>query len=418
MPAFAKNLLTLLVSVGLFYGLLEIFVWRPNLMSVPLRLHQQLGYLGIFAQPSKKAALPEPGFVAIFGDSYAEGLGDHLMKVIGDGNPKFHAGHFLHDLTGRDVLSFGVRGGNPVFTLGYFAANSVAGIDRYAGVKLPDAGDVLAYVYEGNDITDVMSGIESDEVADPGHIARQIEKMASDGKKRARRHWTVFGNAHLADTMGRLIKLSYKNITRKKSLRLLQSEDPSFRAGGAYREDWTRYEASKYFVLTGGKKIPYPSPTVEPVAFHSRRDIEVSAVYFQAGFRALRALFPRARLWVVYIPSPVNAYELAQPEIVLQDRIIKSGRDYAGPITLFSDAALAEKSDAICNEVAKRALETGARFIDTRPALREASRRTGYLHGPNDPGHFNKAGYEALAAILRDGLRGEIRPDCGSIRPR
>src|SRR5262249_58772548 len=72
---------------------------RPQLPETP----------GVLAQSTKAHFVPRD-YVAILGDSFAEGLGDALLAAGNNEARAFHAAHVLHDLTGRDVVSFG-RGG-------------------------------------------------------------------------------------------------------------------------------------------------------------------------------------------------------------------------------------------------------------------------------------------------------------------
>ena len=97
-----KLLFTLLVVEFLLFPLL--------LPRTPLRLHVYLDD-GVrpLAQSSKAGVVPED-YVALVGDSYAQGRGDWLLGQDPDGNGPFHSAHVLHERSGRDVLSFG-RGG-------------------------------------------------------------------------------------------------------------------------------------------------------------------------------------------------------------------------------------------------------------------------------------------------------------------
>ncbi|MBI3445814.1 MAG: hypothetical protein HY055_10760 [Magnetospirillum sp.] len=407
-----KNVLLAITATLVSYLFLELAVWRPNLMRVPLDIRQQLGFLDLLAQPSKRATLPDSGYVAIIGDSYAEGLGDWLMRSIHDGNPDISAGDVLHRISGRDVLSFGFRGGHPAQTYTFETTAALEGINRYAGLHLPEAGDVIAYFYEGNDVSDLMAMLRfsrpdwaaDQDIASQAAARRWVAESGRNGHERAYKRWHVFANAHLADTAGHLVKLAIKNQVRTKGP-LLAAEDPMFSGRGAYSEDWSRYNQSKYFVRAGGKRVAYPSPTVEPFLFHDRQELDVAGIYFAESLAYLKSQFPGARLWVAYIPSPINVYPLAQPTITLQDRIRdQPGTEAPGPVVEVAAEALALVSNATCDVMAEAAKAQGVEFIDTRPGLRDSARSLGYLHGPNDPGHLNRHGYESLAGLLKAAL--------------
>ena len=410
----AKNIVLAVVATLLSYLVLEFLAWRPNLGLVPLDIRQQLGFLDILAQPSKRATLPQPGYVAIVGDSYAEGLGDWLMKSIHDGNPDINAGDFLHRQSGRDVLSFGFRGGHPAQTYTFETTAALEGINRYLGLSLPAAGDVIAYFYEGNDVNDMMAMIRysppawagTGQSGDPAAVRRWMEEQGANGRERAYRRWHFLANAHMADTAGHLVKLAYKNVTRKKPGAVLAAEDPMFMGLGRYGEDWSRYAQSKSYVFAGGKRVAYPSPTIEPFLFHDDGELNLAGLYFGESLRYLTSLFPGARIWVAYIPSPINVYPLAQPTVPLQDRIRQGANmDAPGPVVEVAAGSLAKVSNATCATIAAATRAQGARFIDTRPGLRKAAEALGYLHGPNDPGHLNRQGYESLASILAGALQ-------------
>lgn len=413
------NWLLALVSTLIFLIIIEFTMWRPNLKLIPLTLQQQLGYLEILGQSSKKGTVPEPGYIAIIGDSYAEGLGDWLSEELYNGNPPYSASHVLQGETGRDVLSFGFRGGQPAWTLTFELTAALNGVNRYHGIELPAAGDVFAYFYEGNDINDLMVVLNHGmpEWVDPARIGeretvrRYVRELAEAGRKRAYRRWTWAANLSMADTFGRLVKLASKNI-RKSNVSLLSAEDPSFRYYG-YKPDWTRYQKSNDFVLAGGQRVPYPSPTVEPFVFHSADEIALAGLYFEESLDYLKTQFPAARIHVVYIPTPLNVYEPAQDDYPMHDRIRRANHtEEAAPIVRVSRQSLARVSNATCAAVQAAARAQGVDFIDTRAALREASGRLGYLHGPNDVGHFNRQGYQALAGILKAGLQSDKAGSC------
>ena len=69
-------------------------------------------------------------------------------------------------------------------------------------------------------------------------------------------------------------------------------------------------------------------------------------------------------------------------------------------------------SDLACAEIRGATYKAKGKFMDTRRALQKISSRSGYLHGPNDPSHFNERGYRALAAIIGQNITGRVDDSC------
>ncbi len=416
-----KNFLTFLVALVLSYTALEFAVWRPFLEEVPLTLHTTLGRLQYLAQTSKADVIPKD-YTLIIGDSLAEGLGDQLLQVIHERKPKYNTAHYLHDATGRDVLTFGVRGGYPSDTYVFNTYRNWGGINVYAGIELDQPKDVVVLYSGATDINDEMTNInfwlpknfDRTRLKDPKYIAEHMAARAEVGRKAAKRRWHVFRNAHMLDTITKLTKLLYKNVKKGADV-LLTDEDPAFRVGKAYVPNWSRHKGSPVKIRVGGETKTYPQNTVEALAFHSAEEIEQASLFFDASLVELKKLFPQSRLWVVYTPTPINAYHLESPTVMLRDRIRFADTEKAGPLTEFSAQHLARQSDRICRRIRAGTLASGGRFIDSRPHLRDVSSRIGYVHGPNDAGHFNKRGYTALSEIIRRGMKDGAFDTCANL---
>ena len=413
-----RNVILLICTVSVFYGFLEFAIWRNYLDKVPLTLHQSLGRLKHLAQTSKSHVVPRD-YVLIVGDSYAEGLGDELMRVIDQGNPNFNAAHTVHALTGRDVISFGYRGGYPSETYVFSAYRSYFGMQLFAGLDVAPPKNLVVFYFAGNDINDEMTNIrfwlpksfDKTKSLDESYVDKFVQQRAETGIIASRRRWHILRNAHLFDTSTKWVKMTVKNLM-KGSKELLSADDPSFRAGEHYEPNWSRYENSETEIFVGGKVGKYPSHTVEPFAFHPSEDIETAALWFKSSLKQLQALFKEAKLHVIYIPSPVMAYRLVSETVTLSDRVRNAVSEIAGPLTTFSKAQITAQSQRICRAIETAATSLGAVFVDSRKFLREVAAQQGHLHGPNDPGHFNAKGYKALGTLIASAIGSTTRA-CG-----
>ncbi|WP_449242942.1 hypothetical protein, partial [Desulfovibrio sp.] len=76
------NLLLALTSVGLVYALVE-FLLFPLLLPFlsPAAYHSFPRDMRLPGQTSKAGLLPRPGYLALAGDSYAQGKGDWFIDL-------------------------------------------------------------------------------------------------------------------------------------------------------------------------------------------------------------------------------------------------------------------------------------------------------------------------------------------------
>lgn len=106
----ATPIILIVISTALTYLLLELFLFRYFLPILPLNTHVYL-HEGIraLAQSSKRSTIPKD-YIALVGDSYAQGFGDWFLNSNKNSNSDFHSAHIIHKRTGNDVLSFATGG--------------------------------------------------------------------------------------------------------------------------------------------------------------------------------------------------------------------------------------------------------------------------------------------------------------------
>ena len=216
-----KKAAIIFASIVINYLIIEYFIWRPLLPYVPVPLHSELGRLKALAQSSKDSYLPE-NYILIIGDSYAEGLGDWLMQTIGDTKPRHHTAHVIHEQSGRDVLSFGFRGGHPGHSYSFETTRNFHGITQYAAIGLKHPKDVVVYFNELNDINDELISAkiwlhpskDLSLLADRKKVREIVFQRGADGQASIERRWHVLRNAHMFDTFTKLVKLIYRNVVR------------------------------------------------------------------------------------------------------------------------------------------------------------------------------------------------------------
>ena len=394
MRRLAANLALALASVALTLLVLELLAPRL-LRHLPLKLHVTLDpYQRVLAQSSKRGAVPEPGYVAILGDSFAAGLGDWLLEADPDANPPFHTAHVLHDLLGRDVVSFGHSGDGsmnawvkrPLRTLAFLAGT------RFA---LPQPGVFVAYFYEGNDLKDNLRelrtrlrGSDAAEAAlrrDPAAFARFLDREFARTRHPGRAAATLYDRLIIARVVHRTLVHAIRGWPHGPARRPLVTGD-----------------ANRAWI--GGREVALPQP-IQTAAVHLDPDEVATALQvLDHSMRFLRARMPDVPILMVFVPAALTTYPIVSAEVMVRPR--KREPDV---VERHPRAAVAARSNFVCGSLARLAQSLDIGFVDARERLWPLAREQ-LIHGPRDYSHFNRAGYTALAhaiagALAEDPLR-------------
>ena len=364
----AANAALLLVSLAVTYVALELAFFRVVLPHLSLNMRPLLpDTADVLAQNSKSGTLPHD-YIALLGDSYAEGLGDWLLAAGGNRAKPFHSANIIHRITGRDVASFGRAGAGSAEAMVLRPARILAGRDCYVFPAFEDPKQIAIYFYEGNDLVDnvnLLSGI--------GQDGRHPDRAAIDAYLRAD-YGTVSPwkcHAHLADAayrMGRFL-LGSKDLIGK-------------------------FEATGNSFVINGTATDAPGMLQGPSLELSEDEMRAGALVFDRSLHWLRQRFPNTPTTVFYIPSPLAIYRHAG---------VVSLRAHTGPEMKFPPGFVEERSDLSCALIRQSALGNRIGFVDARPALRAAASRR-FIHGPIDWSHLNEAGYRTLGSFVASRL--------------
>jgi hypothetical protein len=388
LAALGVNLLVAAASTLLVYLAIEMLVFPRLLPFMPLNRHGDLHEgVRMFAQSSKASCVPRD-YVAIVGDSYAQGAGDWLLEVDHGRNPPHNVTHLLHERLGRDVITFGASGAGslrglvaePVSQLEF--ANASVHFDLAA----PDAFVVL--FYEGNDLNDNIrdlslryeGGAEPGSSLDPGAFRRFMDEkiVEEDPLFIEAGSFAWYDNFFLAD-------FAYRAIRRVARVALRGEE--------AYAPPPPEWHAGPInSALVGGKVVDIPDVLQGPALELTDAEIELASQVFGHSLEFLCERFPDSDVGVVYMPSPLSSYRLASATASTQTY---HGRDEVYPASL-----VVERSDAIARSIREMTESRGCAFVDARERLRRESAET-LIHGPKDWKHYNRTGLEALTdAVL------------------
>jgi hypothetical protein len=369
------NLSVALVSTIISYFLIEALFFRAILPAADPSVRPQLPETpGVLAQTTKAHFVPHE-YIAILGDSFAEGLGDALLAAGNNEARAFHAAHVIHNLTGRDVVSFGRGGAGSAEGLVRQPEHILAGSRCLMFPTIEEPDRIFAYFYEGNDIQDNLAFGRKVAQAVGRSDRDAIDAYLSD----------VYGSfaawrchLHLFDVAARMARFFYQYY--------VVGVDPF---GYKHTPGGNR-------LLVGEDTIDAPAPLDGPALEFSDEEIGAGMMVFDRSLAWLRARFPDVPITVVYIPSILSIYHLTGPRY----RYAIQPRD-EGKSDWATAAQIARNTDLICNLVRSASARHRAGFFDARPGLREAA-ATRLLHGPIDWEHFNEQGYRTLGALLAD----------------
>ena len=367
------NAALVLVSVTLTYLAASLLIFRFFLPDLSLNLRPHFpDRAEVFAQTSKAAYAPHD-YVALLGDSYAEGQGDGLLAAGGDRARLVHSAHILHRLSGRDVISLGVGGAGSAQAMVRMPTRILR--DRcfvYPVLEAPK--QMLVYFYEGNDLDEngyvVNMAAQTYGAPTREAIARYIEtRYAALSPTRC--------YTELAETTFKMAQFLLTNRDSFESLRKPSAHNKVLAGGGAN-----------------------PVPTLQKPPFElPPASIENALMVFDVSLAWLRQNFPGSAITMVYLPSPAAIYRHA-------DKTVDAYTDW--PLNNVRAAAVGDidaASQRTCEQIRKLTMAQGVRFLDIRPALRAAAANA-LIHGPRDWNHFNDAGYrvlgETLATMLDD----------------
>jgi hypothetical protein len=367
------NAALVLVSVTLTYLAASFLIFRFFLPDLSLNLRPHFPERAeVFAQTSKGTHAPRD-YVALLGDSYAEGQGDGLLAAGGDRAKLVHSAHILRRLTGRDVISLGIGGAGSAQAMVRMPTRVLR--DHcfvYPALEAPR--QMLVYFYEGNDLDEngYVVNMAAQTYGAPTReiIARYIE--AQYATLSPTRCYT-----ELAETT---FKMAQFLLTNRDSFETL------------------RKPSAHNKVLAGG--IANPVPTLQKPPFElPPASIENALMVFDVSLAWLRRNFPDSAITMVYLPSPATIYRHA-------DKTVDTYTDWPlNTVRAASAGDIDAASQRTCEQIRDLTMAQGIRFRDMRPALRAAAANE-LIHGPRDWNHFNEAGYrvlgEALAQTLDD----------------
>jgi hypothetical protein len=377
LKALAVNSAVVLLACAIGYLLIEVVFFRIVLPLSPPGLRTYLPETAdVLAQNSKSGFAPH-NYVAIFGDSYAKGIGDWLLEAGDNRALPFHSVPIIHDRLRRDVLSFGRNDTGSAEALVRTPTHILEGSNCFLFPHIDDPVGIVVYFYEGNDIHDNLLFLTKVNAAYGGTDAARIDRYLSEVYA-SLASWRC--HLHLADMTSRTVKLHYYLL----------------KYGELFAET-NKVRANSLLLAGGTTAAPYlQGPAVDL----SDENIIAGVRVFDRSLAWLRQRFAGVPVTIVYIPAPLSIYHIDGPKAFFYSRQVARGASPFGEIPV---ATIERNSTLMCDLVRQASVSHGAEFVDARPALRAAA-QTQIIHGPRDWFHFNRIGYTVLGNLVADHL--------------
>ena len=379
-------------SLALTYLVTEFVFFRFLLADLPPNLRPYLSDRArIFAQTSSAHEAPQD-YVALLGDSYAEGVGDWMLAAGGERSRPFGSADVVHALSGRDVASFGHAGAGSAEAMVLRVARILGGGTCYAFPSVEPPKRFVVYFYEGNDLDDNNTLIERDIHARGPNLAASTDAFL-ERDYGLESHWQCYD--HLREMVVRMGRFVIRRQLR--------------------RESFVDLPMSRNRVVIAGMPTAAPELQLPSMAL-GEQEIADGITVFDRSLAWLRQHFPGVPVTVIYIPAPSATYRHNNAGVVGRDIYVpeesrKSGRAVVVDGDTFPVSGIYARSQRICEGIRAATLKNGAGFVDTRPALRAAGARAP-VHGPRDWKHVNETGYRLIGALVTQHLDDRLAETC------
>jgi len=377
--AIIQSLSLSFVSFMILLIILEIGVFRLNAHHLPLKLKAPLNEATqILAQSSKRGVIPKD-YIAIVGDSHAQGSGDWLWTASIWSNPPYGSHHIIHERTKQDVISYG-RAGNgniigiaidPISYFKFLRSTFLYGIEQ------PET--ILVYYYEGNDQTDDLLALKHNykgQYDESKFFDKHYFKNFLDDLVEKQNLYSWYDTLMITQYLKHFVN-SFKKINRRSPFYLHYS----------YHD----YPTSITQIWMNGSRVRIPDDLQSPALGISLDELHKTFYVFEQSLHYLQDFFSGSKLYVVYIPSILTSYDIASQTVRSED-IQRGFRER-------DSKKMMELSEFIFKNIKRITEESNVAMIDARPSIREVSKQK-FVHGPADWDHFNKTGYMALADAI------------------
>ncbi len=392
----AKTLLKPIIFWLFVLIILIEFVLHYNLRDLPYKfLNHTTGPIQRLGQYSKNEVLPN-NYIALIGDSNVYGYGPWLYDNSWSmEQPSFATHHLLYSCLKRDVIAFGYPGYG---SLG--SALSMVGELRslkqsWLWSEIDDPTEILFVFYEGNDLINNLHEVEQRNLRSNLVVNETLESKLNNIFRTEERKIknNLSGTAHIASwNLFSGLAQNYWHKFFPEETKHFDSKSPDKKASESQKE---KKVPPINVALINGRETPLGFCEGPALLLH-QDEILLSLKITEHSLSYLKSNFPASNISLVYLPSSLAVYEFSNCKLSPAPLSIY-GEDRSG---LFKPNEAKEKNRALREKLLSITQSIGVDFWDTTDHLAQIA-HSKLLHGPRDPIHLNRAGYESFTdAIL------------------
>jgi len=381
-----------------------------NLNDLPYKfLNHTTGPIRKLGQYSKKEVIPND-YISIVGDSNVYGFGPWLYQNSWSmGQPTFATHHLLHNGLNRDIIAFGYPG------YGTFGSclSMVSEMEMlknswiWSKIELPDR--ILVVFYEGNDLINNLHELEqrgydiSQEITQ--FSEEKLRMIITKESKKISRSFSVIDYCASWNLFSGLVENYINKYIPSKRNQVIGTNTDSLRIHSEKLVD-NNYSVSdnildkKENTAVIGNIETFIGFCEGPALHLSKNEINLALEIARLSLTHLSLKFPDSEIDLVYLPSSLSIYQFGSSDLRPAPLIMRG--DYRDKT--FKPAEAIQKNQSLRQNVLKIANSLGFGFIDTTSAMKERA-KFHLLHGPKDPIHLNRKGYEAFSEILINELQ-------------
>lgn len=371
-----QNVALAFFAILAFWLLVEV-IFRMQLHRIPLGFQAHIGGCTRYLAQSSKRNRNPVNYIALLGDSYAQGYGDWLLSAASRGNPQYGVHHVLHREMGRDVISLGKGGAGSFSGMVHRPINALNCLHAQHGLEPPDL--IVVLFYAGNDLENNLDNLR--------HLPQRFENVLGSYDR-----FRI-----LADS--RIRKNAKWSFLYPHSLRFFYNLAVSiFKAGDneVPGKPWSMGETNRSVV--GNEIALMPDRLQAPALELDEAETSQALLLFDYSLRYLADYYLDSRVLVVYVPTPLESYALASDMV--------STQPYYERAEYYESRQLQQRSDYLGGRIAEICSRQKVEFLDAREDIRGVARNH-FVHGPLDWKHFNELGYTALGEGIARYLSGD-----------